>query len=113
MYVRSCFQSHFEVIDYEVIMGDLALCDTWRAIHMRRPILVQAMPVQTCRFIAQMIPYRNNKSFAFRNMESRYRPLAIYAHNGSVVSTIRVTVDPRDIEFEVRHFRACCAANEK
>lgn len=80
---------------------------------MRRPVLVQAMPVQTRRFIAQMIPHRNNKSFPYRDMESRYRPLTVYAHNRPVVSTIRVAVDPRDIEFEVRDFRACCATDEQ
>lgn len=92
-----CLQ-YREIVDEVVSMRYLALCHAWRAIHMCSTILVQAMPMYASRFVAELIAYCNDETFALGDMEGRNRPFAIDAHDRSIVQAIGVAVDPRDVE---------------
>lgn len=74
------------------------MSDTDGPVHFSGSIHIQAMKVQTCAFVTELIVDIDNDPVALCSDDCRKRPLAINAHDGPRESTIWICEDPRYIE---------------
>src|ERR1700728_3359377 len=87
-----------EVISIRGPRRDRTLCDLYWTIHIRRPILKEAMEMQTRALVPELIIDVNNHPVTKGPYNGRDWKLIVDANNGPCVQSIRISEYPCYIE---------------
>lgn len=102
--------TYLEIVCKRSIGSDGALGDSRRPIHALSPLHIQAMPMYTCRLIAQVVVDTSNHAVALVDVNCRWWPLAIDA-NERPCEAIRGCKHPIYTPVIVRDLRHCQMAD--
>jgi hypothetical protein len=101
-----------KVVRKRAARKDTTLRNRNRPIHMRCPILVQAMEMQRRTLVTQRVLDVHDDSVTFGSDDGFNRPPAVYSHHRARLLSIWIRVRPGDVEV-VCDGRAVCDRGEK